>query len=128
MAGTTLQYFSDNRWRPLGVDVSSCFPEPVICEAAMNLRSLFTAQKSYFQEKDRYSEDLALVGFVPERCEGGIVAWSGEVAGCHYAYRVEVQGVAPEQTFTAFARGADGSELRYDSSARWAPAEPACGR
>ncbi len=36
-------------------------------EAKANLKSAFTAEKSYFQEKDRYSSDIGEVGFSPER-------------------------------------------------------------
>ena len=43
-------------------------------EAKANLKALFTAQKSFYQEKDRYSESLLEIGWVPER-------------GNRYAYR-----------------------------------------
>ena len=36
-------------------------------EAKANLKSLFTAQRSFFQEKDRYSEAIHEIGFGPER-------------------------------------------------------------
>src|SRR5687767_13368513 len=36
-------------------------------EVKSNLKSLFTAQRSYFQEKDRYSEFINEIGFTPER-------------------------------------------------------------
>jgi type IV pilus assembly protein PilA len=36
-------------------------------EAKSNLKSLFTAQRSYYQEKDRYHESVELIGFNPER-------------------------------------------------------------
>jgi type IV pilus assembly protein PilA len=36
-------------------------------EAKANLKALFTAQKSYFQEKDRYLTTLSDIGFAPER-------------------------------------------------------------
>lgn len=36
-------------------------------EAKSNLKSLFTAQKSYYQEKDRYNNLVKVVGFAPER-------------------------------------------------------------
>ncbi|MCP3143990.1 prepilin-type N-terminal cleavage/methylation domain-containing protein [Pyxidicoccus xibeiensis] len=36
-------------------------------EAKSNLKGLFTAQKSYFQEKDRYSGLAGAIGFAPER-------------------------------------------------------------
>ena len=36
-------------------------------EAKANLKSMFTAEKAYFQEKDRYSPYVYDVGFTPER-------------------------------------------------------------
>ncbi len=36
-------------------------------EAKANLKSLFTAQRAYFQEKDRYLETINDLGFGPER-------------------------------------------------------------
>ncbi|RKH43306.1 prepilin-type N-terminal cleavage/methylation domain-containing protein [Corallococcus sp. AB050B] len=35
-------------------------------EAKTNLKAIFTAQKSYFGEKDKYSADFTVVGFDPE--------------------------------------------------------------
>ena len=43
-------------------------------EPKANLKSLFTTQKSYYQEKDRYSESIVEIGWAPER-------------GNRYAYR-----------------------------------------
>ncbi len=132
LEGTTLQYTSSSTWGPADVDVRPCFDtgEPTACEAAAHLRNLFTAQKAHFQEKDRYSEDLVVIGFEAPPCIDGTRLQGGAppAAGCHFTYRVEVQGTAPEQTFTAIARDAQGGELRYDSSATWTPAEPACRR
>src|SRR5258708_16134451 len=36
-------------------------------EAKANLKSLFTAQRSYFQEKDKYLNTITDIGFGPER-------------------------------------------------------------
>ena len=36
-------------------------------EAKSNLKSLFTTEKSFFQEKDRYANSIREVGFAPER-------------------------------------------------------------
>jgi type IV pilus assembly protein PilA len=36
-------------------------------EAKSNLKGLFTAQRAFFQEKDRYSEAVQEIGFTPER-------------------------------------------------------------
>ncbi|XHF30429.1 prepilin-type N-terminal cleavage/methylation domain-containing protein [Corallococcus exercitus] len=35
-------------------------------EAKTNLKAIFTAQKSYFGEKDKYSTDFTVIGFDPE--------------------------------------------------------------
>ncbi|RKH48681.1 type IV pilin protein [Corallococcus llansteffanensis] len=35
-------------------------------EAKTNLKAIFTAQKSYFGEKDKYSSDFTVIGFDPE--------------------------------------------------------------
>lgn len=134
LEGTTLQYRSDSTWSPEGVSLDHCFEtgEPTACEAAVHLRSLFTAEKAHFAERDSYSTDLALIGFEAPPCIDGSRAGGGlpPAAGCHYVYRVEVEGTAPEQTFTAIARGVgevEGTELRLSSSFAWSPAEPACG-
>ena len=36
-------------------------------EVKANLKSLFTAERSYFQEKDTYSCNIRVIGFNPER-------------------------------------------------------------
>src|SRR5437899_4189115 len=36
-------------------------------EAKANLKASFTAMKAFFQEKDRYSDKVQEIGFVPER-------------------------------------------------------------
>ncbi|WAM24818.1 type IV pilin protein PilA [Myxococcus sp. NMCA1] len=48
-------------------------------EAKTNLKALYTAQKSFFSEKDRYSNFANEIGFAPER-------------GNRYAYRVSAGG------------------------------------
>jgi type IV pilus assembly protein PilA len=45
-------------------------------EAKANLKAMFTAERSFFQEKDRYSSYLNEVGFSPERAN-------------RYAYRLD---------------------------------------
>jgi type IV pilus assembly protein PilA len=45
-------------------------------EAKANLKAMFTAERSFFQEKDRYSPNQNEVGFSPERAN-------------RYAYRLE---------------------------------------
>ncbi|MFP2906983.1 prepilin-type N-terminal cleavage/methylation domain-containing protein [Pyxidicoccus sp. 3LFB2] len=56
-------------------------------EAKANLKGLFTSQKSYFQEKDRYSGIAGAIGFAPERgnryayvLSAAVPAGSGAVA------------------------------------------------
>nr|AFX67136.1 pilin [Myxococcus sp. 132B01] len=49
-------------------------------EAKTNLKALYTAQKSFFSEKDRYSNFANEIGFAPER-------------GNRYAYLVSAGGV-----------------------------------
>src|SRR6476661_5480990 len=44
-------------------------------EAKANLKAVFTAQRAYYQEKDRYMETISDIGFSPER-------------GNRYAYRL----------------------------------------
>jgi type IV pilus assembly protein PilA len=36
-------------------------------EAKTNLKALFQAEKSYFAERDTYSNDMQTIGFIPER-------------------------------------------------------------
>src|SRR5437773_1453977 len=36
-------------------------------EAKANLKAMFTAEKAFYQEKDRFSSYVAEVGFAPER-------------------------------------------------------------
>ena len=45
-------------------------------EAKSNLKSLFTAQRSYFQEKDRYLNTIGDIGFGPERANR-YAYWNG---------------------------------------------------
>jgi type IV pilus assembly protein PilA len=48
-------------------------------EAKANLKAWFTAQRSFYQEKDRYADVMAEAGFNPER--GNRYAYHG-LAGC----------------------------------------------
>ncbi|MFP2960122.1 type IV pilin protein PilA [Myxococcus sp. 1LA] len=73
-------------------------------EAKTNLKALFTAQKSFFSEKDRYSDYANEIGFSPER-------------GNRYGYIVSVGGGEAELRTTAdIAQAGDGiSSISYDS-------------
>src|SRR5262249_33255941 len=58
-------------------------------EAKSNLKSLFTAQRAYFQEKDKYLETINDIGFGPER--GNRYAyWNGATAD--YQLRTSLSG------------------------------------
>jgi type IV pilus assembly protein PilA len=57
-------------------------------EAKANLKALYTAQRSYFQEKDKYLTNVLEVGFSPER-------------GNRYAYRGDETCVWQERTTAA---------------------------
>lgn len=80
-------------------------------EAFKNLKALFTAQKSYFAERDRYTTDLDQVGFLPDEwCEDGArlkikeKSTSVKKVGCHFIYEVET--LDSSMQFRAYARGA----------------------
>jgi len=52
-------------------------------EAKGNLKSVFTAQRSYYQEYDKYADNFSVVGFAPER-------------GNRYYFQVGSTAVLPE--------------------------------
>jgi type IV pilus assembly protein PilA len=60
-------------------------------EAKTNLKAMFQAEKSYFAERDTYSNDMQTIGFIPER-------------GNRYIYRL---GSGNEQTRSAAAIGTE---------------------
>lgn len=62
-------------------------------EAKTNLKSAFTAQKSYFSEKDTYNSLIGVVGFQPER-------------GNRYAYRMEAAGALEDRSAATTVAGA----------------------
>ncbi|EPX63899.1 hypothetical protein D187_005029 [Cystobacter fuscus DSM 2262] len=82
-------------------------------EGIREMRALYEAEQSSLWEKDKYSQDLAQVGFAPVACADGSrapVPGPGWVAGCHFAYHVEsVTGWPAEPSFAAIARGAVGT-------------------
>jgi hypothetical protein len=78
-------------------------------EAQVNLKALFVAEKSFFQEMDRYSPDFQAIGFAPEGCRDGTrpaVPDGTWIAGCRFIYRVQVKGTCPDCRFEGLARGA----------------------
>ncbi|OJH36476.1 hypothetical protein BON30_32460 [Cystobacter ferrugineus] len=96
---------------------SVAMAEPVDCggvegEGIREMRALYEAERSFLGEKDKYSQDLAQVGFAPAACADGSrapVPGPGWVAGCHFAYQVTSVTGLPVPTFTAIARGAAGT-------------------
>lgn len=97
-------------------------------EGFNSLRSLYTAERSYFQEKDQYSSNLANVGFLPESCSDGTrppVQEPGGVAGCRFVYSVAVTG---PYSFIATARGVSGTVegmvLKVDETGRLSVTQP----
>jgi type IV pilus assembly protein PilA len=56
-------------------------------EAKSNLKALFTAQKSWYQEKEQYSSAVGHIGFSPER-------------GNRYAYRIGAGPLEPRDEAT----------------------------
>lgn len=84
------------------------------CEGIREMKELFNAEFSFFQEKDRFSGDLAEVGFAPVPCADGsraplppVGSW---VAGCHFVFQVtSVVGAPSSARFSAMAQGVRGS-------------------
>ncbi|QRK06383.1 hypothetical protein JQX13_40810 [Archangium violaceum] len=84
----------------------------VECEGIREVKALYQAELSFLQERDRYSLDLAEVGFAPAACADGTrapVPGAGWVAGCHFAYRVTAMTGFPNSSYTAIAQGAAGT-------------------
>src|ERR1700759_5114512 len=54
-------------------------------EAKANLKALFTAEKSYFQEKDAYTAYVGNMGFSPERNN-------------RYPYRLDTSGTVEDRS------------------------------
>jgi type IV pilus assembly protein PilA len=70
-------------------------------EAKTNLKAIFTAQKAYFGEKDKYVENFKVIGFDPE-------------AGNRYNYRISAAACNPQtvanRSYTDGCIGADSSK------------------
>jgi len=72
-------------------------------ECKSNLKAVFTAQKSYFQEKDRYSTLPSEIGFSPER-------------GNRYAYFLDVRGALQDRSAVAVSSpGRDETGIGVDT-------------
>ncbi len=85
----------------------------LLAEAQAGTRALWTAEASYFAERDRFTSDLAAAGFTPDPwCPDGArlrhteQALPGEGVGCHFLYGVIIDGAAPEPRLSVYARGA----------------------
>ena len=78
-------------------------------EAKANLKALFTAEMAYFQEHERFSDDLADIGFVPEACPDGTkpaTVGRRSASGCFFVYKVVLAGQGPQARFIGYAYGA----------------------
>ncbi|WP_395813895.1 hypothetical protein [Archangium minus] len=58
------------------IDWEERVPTESVCttqekDGLANIHALFTTERSFFQEKDRYSSNLAEVGFLPLSCTDG---------------------------------------------------------
>ena len=72
-------------------------------EAKANLKAIFTAQKAFFQEKDRYSSLTGEVGFEPERNN-------------RYAYFLNTSAVATElRTTSTITQATTYDSIGYDA-------------
>jgi hypothetical protein len=91
-------------------------PESFTCdgqqrEGVQAMRALFTTERAFLQEKDRYSSNLEEIGFLPMGCTNGTraaVPDSSWMGGCRFIYRVELSGTGPSGKFTATARAVSG--------------------
>jgi len=76
-------------------------------EAKANLKAIFTAQKRFFQEKDRFSSLTGEVGFEPERNN-------------RYAYFLAASGNIEDRTNSTIAQGHlhrhPGGHVQYGST------------
>jgi type IV pilus assembly protein PilA len=75
-------------------------------EAKTNLKALYTAQKSFFSEKDRYSDFANEIGFAPER-------------GNRYGYRVSAGGTCEVRSGATITTGANAVSCIENDSFRF---------
>lgn len=78
-------------------------------EAKTNLKALYTAQKSFFSEKDRYSDFANEIGFAPER-------------GNRYGYRVSAGGTCETRAAQTITTGATAVSCIENDSFRFGAA------
>ncbi|RKG93564.1 hypothetical protein [Corallococcus carmarthensis] len=92
-------------WVVLAV-ASGASPAPS-AEAVCGLSALYTAERAFFGEKDRY-DIPPVVGFLPLPCTDGTrppAPGSNSVGGCQFVFTVLEAGRAPETTLKLEARG-----------------------
>jgi len=77
-------------------------------EAKANLKAIFTAQKAFFQEKDRFSSLTGEVGFEPERNN-------------RYAYFLAATGTIEDRTNSVITRRPPTPASRWTRSSTAAP-------
>lgn len=70
-------------------------------EAKANMKAIFTAQKAFLQEKDKYSSSMTDIGFAPER-------------GNRYAYYLGGAGSCQDRTSTALDTSSDFDCIQVD--------------
>ncbi|AFE04688.1 hypothetical protein COCOR_02509 [Corallococcus coralloides DSM 2259] len=92
-------------------------------EAKTNLKAIFTGEKAFFGEKDRYSTSFQALGFQPVQRSDGTqlpVPSPEWAAGGRFIYSVELRGAE----FQAYALGMDGKvkDVEYEirSDGDWA--------
>jgi prepilin-type N-terminal cleavage/methylation domain-containing protein len=88
-------------------------------EAKANLKAIFTAQKAFFQEKDRFSSLTGEVGFAPERNN-------------RYAYFLAATGQLEDRTSSVITRattftGIAVDTFKYGTASAQTYAATACG-
>ncbi|ATB33538.1 hypothetical protein [Melittangium boletus] len=98
------------------VGLDECLPaESFTCSAQMregmqNIRALFTSERAFLQEKDRYSSNFQELGFLPLGCTDPTSpalpdgTWIG---GCRFIYHVDLK--SNPMGFTLTARAVSGS-------------------
>jgi len=99
------------------------YPKEIEQEALTQLRAIYTAEKAYFAERAQYTDDFRAIGFQPSGwCPDGArlripkPTSANEAVGCHFVYRLELDGSGPKGQFTMYARGAAPPAIGLDYS------------
>ncbi|WP_147444176.1 hypothetical protein [Corallococcus sp. CA031C] len=93
-------------------------PSDPSAEALCGLTALYTIERSYFGEKDRYDLHPATVGFLPLSCIDGTrptAPESNSVGGCRFLFTILEAGGIPDAPLKLEARGVtpDTQDLRF---------------